>query len=189
MKKTLTIAFGLLIIASMVLAACQPQVQEVIKEVVVTEVVEKIVEGEVQTVVETKIVEIVVTPEPEVVEEPVTLYWNYATEPPTLDPSLATDTTSVDLDGNMFIGLTKFHPVTGDLTPYLATEWTAGEDADGNQTWTFTLREDVAWVNYDPTTGETTQEVDADGNPRFVNAFDVEYGVKRTVDPNTASDY
>ncbi len=31
--------------------------------------------------------------------------------------------------------------------------------------------------------------LDADGNPRFVNAGDVVYGVKRTCDPNTASDY
>jgi oligopeptide transport system substrate-binding protein len=44
-------------------------------------------------------------------------------------------------------------------------------------------------VKYDPVTGETTQEVDADGNPRFVNAYDAEYGVKRTVDPATGSDY
>ena len=44
-------------------------------------------------------------------------------------------------------------------------------------------------MNYDPVTGETTQEVDEDGNPRFVNAYDVEYGVKRTVDPATGSDY
>jgi oligopeptide transport system substrate-binding protein len=44
-------------------------------------------------------------------------------------------------------------------------------------------------VRYDPVTGETTQEVDEDGNPRFVNAHDVVYGVKRTLDPDTGSDY
>ena len=187
MKKSITIIFGLLVIASMVLSACQPAaVEEVIKTVVVTEIVEK--EGE--TIVETQIVEVVVTPEPEApMAEPVTLDWNFGTEPPSLDPSLATDTTSVDVIRNTFISLTQFHPETGEVQPYLATDWAAGEDADGNPTYTFNLRDDIPWVNYDPTTGETTQAVDDEGNPRFVNAYDVEYGVKRTIDPNTASDY
>ncbi len=118
-----------------------------------------------------------------------TLNWNFGTEPPSLDPSLATDTTSVDVIANTFAGLTKFDPVTGEVIPSLATSWEQGEDAEGNQTWTFTMREDVPWVHYDPVTGETTQVVDEEDNPRFVNAHDVVYGVKRTVDPATASDY
>ena len=72
-------------------------------------------------------------------EDPVTLNWNWGTEPPTIDPSLATDTTSVDVVGNTFMGLTRFDPVTGEVIPYLATSWESGEDADGNQTWTFTI--------------------------------------------------
>lgn len=189
MKKKISIIFALLFVASMVLAACAQPAQEVVKTVIVTK--EVMVEGE--TIIETQIVEVIVTPEPEeeaaAEEQPVTLRWNWATEPPTADPSLATDTTSVDLIRNIFVGLTQFDPVTGEVLPYLATEWADGEDADGNQTWTFKLRDDIAWVNYDPTTGETTQEVDEEGNPRFVNANDVVYGVKRTIDPATASDY
>jgi oligopeptide transport system substrate-binding protein len=123
------------------------------------------------------------------VKAPVTLHWNYGVEPPTLDPALAIDQASVDVIRNMFVGLTQFNPDTGDVEPYLATEWVQGEDADGNQTWTFTLRKDTAWVHYDPITGETTQEVDADDKTRFVNAYDVVFGTKRTVDPETASDY
>lgn len=62
MKKSISIVFALLVIASMVLAACaQPTPETIVETVVVTEVVE--VEGE--TVVETQIVEVVVTPEPE----------------------------------------------------------------------------------------------------------------------------
>ncbi|MGB2911083.1 MAG: hypothetical protein WBB55_10910, partial [Anaerolineales bacterium] len=188
MKKKISIIFALLFVASMVLAACAQPAQEVIKTVIVTK--EVMVEGE--QVIVTEIVEVIVTPEPEEVmaeEQPVTLHWNWQTEPPTADPSLATDTTSVDMIRNIFVGLTQFDPVTGEVLPYLATEWADGEDADGNQTWTFKLRDDIAWVRYDPTTGETTQEVDEDGNPRFVNANDVVYGVKRTIDPATASDY
>ncbi len=185
MKKSITIIFGLLVIASMVLSACQPAVEEVIKTVVVTEIVEK--EGE--TIVETQIVEVVVTPEPEMEEaEPVTLEWNWGTEPPTMDPALTTDTTSVTGVENMFVGLTVLTEA-GDVEPFLATDWEQGEDADGNPTYTFNLRDDIPWVKYDPVTGETTQEVDEEGNPRFVNAYDVVYGAQRTVNPDTASDY
>lgn len=189
-KKNLFIVFTVLLIGGILLAACaapKPETIEVIKTVVVTQ----IVEGEVVEVVVTEIVEVEVEVEvaPEAAPEPITLDWNWGTEPPTADPSLATDTTSVDLDGNLFVGLTRFHPVTGEISPYLATTWDVGEDADGNQTWTFYLRDDIAWVNYNPITGETTQVVDDEGNPRFANAHDVVYGVQRTVDPATASDY
>jgi len=115
--------------------------------------------------------------------DPVTLNWNWSTEPPTIDPSLATDTTSVDVVGNTFVGLTKFDPISGAVSPYLATSWESGTDADGNQTWTFTLRDDIDWVKYNAETGKVEKQ------DRKVNANDVVYGVKRTVDPATASDY
>jgi oligopeptide transport system substrate-binding protein len=185
-SKTLLILFSLLAITGLFLVACQPQTVETVRTVVVTEVVE--VEGE--TVVVTEIVEVPVTMEPAPEEEqPVTLSYNLATEPPNIDPGLATDTTSVTVAGNMFQSLTFQDPETFEITPGLATSWEAGTDADGNQTWTFHMRDDVPWVNYDPLTGETTQEVDDEGNPRFVNANDVVYAVKRVLDPNTASDY
>jgi ABC-type oligopeptide transport system substrate-binding subunit len=108
MRKSIAVLFALLIATSLVLASCaQPQVQEVVKTVVVTQVVE----GEVVEVVVTEIVEVEVevpaeAEEPMEEEIPVTLHWNYGTEPPTADPSLATDTTSVDVDTNLFVGLT-----------------------------------------------------------------------------------
>ena len=146
MRKSIAVLFALLIATSLVLASCtQPQVQEVVKTVVVTQVVE----GEVVEVVVTEIVEVEVPAEAE--DKPVTLHWNYGSEPPTADPSLATDTTSVNVDTNLFVGLTM-QDDAGNALPYLATEWEEGEDADGNPTWTFYLRDDIAWVNYDPTT-------------------------------------
>ena len=186
---------------ALVLVACQPEtvVETVVEQVEVTRVITETVVEEGESVEVTRVVteveqvevtrEVAVEAEEEEMMQPVTLNINWGGEPPTVDPSLATDTTSVDVVGNTFVGLTKFHPVTGDISPYLATEWTSGEDADGNQTWTFSLRDDIAWVKYNPVSGETTQEVDADGNPRFVNAHDVAYGVTRTVNPETASDY
>ena len=188
MKKKISIIFALLFVASMVLAACAQPAQEVIKTVIVTK--EVIVEGE--TIIETQIVEVIVTPEPEPEaeepEEPTTLLWNWGAEPPTMDPALTEDTTSVTGVENMFVGLTVLTE-SGEVEPFLATDWELGEDADGNPTYTFNLRDDIPWVKYDPVSGETTQEVDEDGNPRFVNANDVVYGVKRTLDPETASPY
>jgi hypothetical protein len=66
-KKSVFVAFSLLMVATMVLSACAPQVQEVIKtvevqvekEVVTTVEVEKEVVKEVET-----IVEVTATPEP-----------------------------------------------------------------------------------------------------------------------------
>jgi len=178
MRKRLLVLFSVLIVGALLLTACgTPEVETVVETV--------IVEREGETVIETVVVE----KEAEAEMQPVTLNWNWATEPPTLDPSLATDTTSVDVINNLFTGLTQFDPVSGEVSPALATEWTAGTNADGDATWTFTLRDDIAWVNYNPVTGETSQVTDADGNPLFVDAHDVVYGVKRTVDPATGSDY
>lgn len=186
------------LILALVVVACQAEpetvVEERVVEVEVTRVITETVIEEGQEVEVTRVVqevvEVAVTAVPEPgPEKPITLAWNFSTEPPTADPSLATDTTSVDVITNMNVGLTQFDPVTGEVLPYLATDWEIGEDADGNQTWTFNLRDDIAWVNHNPKTGETTQVMDADGNPEFVDAHDVVYGVKRTINPDTGSDY
>ncbi len=191
-KKTLLLVVVIAMLAAVAAqcgAAPTPETVTVVQTVVVT----KEVKGETITVVETVEKEVVVTKEVQVEVAPatrydnkVTLHVNLGTEPPTLDPALATDTTSVDIDRNLFVGLTEFDPVTGDVSPMLATDWSVSDDG---LTWTFNLRNDIPWVHYDPSTGETVQVTDTDGNPRFVNAYDVEYGTKRTIDPNTASDY
>ena len=68
----------------------------------------------------------------------------------------------------------------------MATDWSVSEDG---LVWTFNMRDDVPWVAYNPATGEATVVTDDDGAPRMVNAHDVEYAVKRTLDPATGSDY
>jgi oligopeptide transport system substrate-binding protein len=181
---------------TLVLAACQPETVEVTRVVeqevtrVVTEtVVEEGEEVEVTRVV-TEVVEVEAEPEEEAMAaDVVTLNYNWGTEPPQGDPALATDTTSVRLTGNTFVGLTKLDQETAEVLPYLATAWEVGEDDQGNQTWTFTLRDDIPWVKYDVVAGEVVQDMDEEGNPRFVMPSDVEYGVKRTIDPVTGSQY
>ncbi|MEK6221164.1 MAG: peptide ABC transporter substrate-binding protein, partial [Chloroflexota bacterium] len=117
---------------------------------------------------------------------PVTLRINWGTEPPALDPALATDSTSIDVIHNLFAGLTQFDPVDGSVLPYLATSWDVSDDG---LTYTFHLRDDMAWVEYDRATGVVSEVKDEDGNTRYVTAFDVEYGVKRTLNPDTGSGY
>lgn len=114
----------------------------------------------------------------------VTLDWNLGTEPPSLDPSLATDTSSVAILNETMLALTELDPDTQDAVPELATSWASSEDG---AVWTFNLRDDVAWVTYRD--GEVVEVVDEGGSPRIVNAHDVVYGVKRTCDAATASDY
>jgi len=184
LSKKWAVLFGVLVISGLILTACpQPTPQVVEKVVKETVVIEKEVPVEVQKIVEVtkevvveKVVEVTPTPSPE--EEKITLHINLGTEPPTLDPALATDTTSVDLLRNLAVGLTQLTP-DGDVLPMLATSWDISEDG---LEYTFHLRDDAVWVEYNAATGEVEVQ-------RPVTAHDVVYGTKRTLDPRTASDY
>ena len=90
------------------------------------------------------------------------------TEPPTLDPGLATDSTSIDVVTQLFEGLIAFDDGAEPIG--LGAEQVTVSD-DG-LTYTFTLREEPRW---------------SDGKP--VTAQDYEWAWKRNVDPRTASDY
>ena len=102
-----------------------------------------------------------------------TVSWVIGSEPPSLDPCLATDSISIDMVENLFLGLTDlaFDVFTNEtvVMPELATSWEVSEDG---LVWAFHMRKDVKW---------------SDGKP--VTAHDVEYAVRRTCDPATASDY
>ena len=100
------------------------------------------------------------------------------TEPPSLDPSKATDTTSHFLIKQMFMGLATFDSAA-NVVPQLATEWTVSDDG---LVWTFKMRDDVNWVHRNASTGEFE-------DLGQVTAQDVVYGVTRTLNPDTASDY
>jgi oligopeptide transport system substrate-binding protein len=202
LRKKWAALLALVVVSTLVLSACQPQtvivekevqvtqvvtevVKEVVKETVVVEGTPEVVEKEVTKIVE-KEVEVVVTPTPVPSEEPVTLNVNLGTEPPQVDPALSTDTTSVQVDEALFLGLTDFDDETSEVIPELATDWSVSDDG---LVWTFNMRDDVPWVRYNPATGETVIMTDDEGNPRMVTAHDVEYAVKRTINPATGSDY
>jgi oligopeptide transport system substrate-binding protein len=174
-NKTFALA-TILIVASMVMAACQPApVAE--PEVIVQTVM---VEGESQ------IIEVTATPEPAPEAKKVLNVRLGPGDIPTLDPALGTDTSSIQIIIETFVGLTRADEVTNVVQPGMATSWDISEDG---LTYTFNLRDDVPWVKYDGVSESVVEVLDCEGNPRMVTAFDFEYGTKRTIAPETASDY
>lgn len=182
---------GLLLVVAVLLsgmAACRGVAQPVTITVVETVVVEREVQGDSKTVVETVEVEKEVVKEvvvEKIVEREaapdagrIRLDTVIAGEPPALDPALAMDIDSHFFIDQMFVWLTGFDQA-GQVVPELATDWTVSDDG---LTWTFTLRDDIHWVHRHPQTGEF-EDLEA------VTARDVLYGVTRTLDPRTASDY
>ena len=87
---------------------------------------------------------------------------------PTLDISKATDSKSFLVLGNILEGLTTLDK-DGNVVPAIAESWTQSEDG---KTWTFNIRKDAKWSN-----GES------------ITAKDFEYSFKRTLNPDTASQY
>ena len=92
-------------------------------------------------------------------------------EPPTLDWSKSTDTTSSLLIQNIMEGLTEydFSKKHVQLKPALAARWTSTED---KKTWSFFLREDVLWTD-----GKKLSPND------FISAWE------RLLNPKTGSEY
>jgi oligopeptide transport system substrate-binding protein len=89
-------------------------------------------------------------------------------EPQTLDPHRGEGVPSSNLHRDLFEGLTIEAP-DGQVIPGVAQSWEIS--ADGT-VYTFTLRTDARWSNGDP-----------------VTAYDFEYGLRRSVDPATLSNY
>lgn len=102
--------------------------------------------------------------------EPAVLDINLGTEPATLDPARARPGPTLDVLNQLFAGLTRYDHVNTGVLPGLATEWDVSEDG---RTYTFSLRENVAWVN---------QAGDAVG---VLTADDVVYTIRRLCHPET----
>lgn len=176
-NKTL-LAVSLFIVASMVLAACQPA--PVSPEAIVETVV---VEGEGE--------EQIVVVEGEAAEEAApaaekVLRLSINTDFPTIDPAYAWDVSGIQIIESTTVGLTRQNEQTAQNELGMASGYTVSEDG---LTYTFTIRDGVPWVRWDAIGGEVVQVLDCDGNPRMVGAADFEYGMRRTMTPATAADY
>ena len=176
-KKFILLSLGL-IMADLALAACQapaPFVGQVAK----TDVVEKTAAPAVTQPVQTSVAQLdeVAVASVSADDETVVLHANLTAEPPTLDPSLATDSVSLNVIENLFMGLTNV-TTDGTVEPELARNWGVSDDG---LTYTFQMRDDASWVRFQPESG--VEELGP------VTAFDVVYGAKRTCDPRTGSGY
>jgi oligopeptide transport system substrate-binding protein len=111
-------------------------------------------------------------------DNPVTLY-SIGSMISSFDPQVATDADSITPVVNMFIGLTDMDPKTSTIRPAAATKWSKNDAGD---VWTFTIRDDIPWVHWDPSTQEATEV-------RKLVAGDFEYGIKRACDPRLGGLY
>jgi oligopeptide transport system substrate-binding protein len=68
---------------------------------------------------------------------------------PTLDPSLATDTSSTQIIELTSVGLTRQNEETAAVEPGMAESWDIKDNEDGTQTVTFHLITGVPWVRWD----------------------------------------
>jgi oligopeptide transport system substrate-binding protein len=66
---------------------------------------------------------------------------------------------------------------------------TGYEVSDDGLTYTVDIMDNVPWVHYNAETGQVEVVKDCQGNDRMVTAQDFVYGITRTIDPATASDY
>jgi oligopeptide transport system substrate-binding protein len=98
-----------------------------------------------------------------------TMTIGWGTEPPSLDPGLALDTTSSNVLLNIMDPLIRLDVKTLEAQPSLAESWDISEDG---KTVTLHLRQDGKWTNGDP-----------------VVASDFVYSWKRTLSPELAADY
>ena len=75
-------------------------------------------------------------------------------DPLTFNPALANDSSSSDVLGYLFEGLTQISWLTGKMEPNLAQSW---EHSDDGLTWTFHLRRDVLWHDGRPFTAHDVE--------------------------------
>lgn len=173
MRTKVWMALSVLLALTLVLAACQPTAPtpQIIVETVVVEGTPKVV---------------VATPQvtqPAEQRKVLRLAWGPG-DIPTIDTALAVDVISIQLIDEMTVGLTRQNEQTAELELAMATDVKTSDDG---RTYTFTIKEGVPWVRYNGK--EVEQVLDCEGNPRYVTAYDFEYGILRTLNPATASDY
>ncbi|MBE7941318.1 MULTISPECIES: peptide ABC transporter substrate-binding protein [Ramlibacter] len=96
-----------------------------------------------------------------------TLVRNNGSEPETLDPALAESVGANNITRDLFEALTA-NDAEGRIVPGLAERWEQKDPL----TWVFHLRGNARWSNGEP-----------------VTAGDVVYGIRRFLDPKTASTY
>ena len=104
----------------------------------------------------------------------------------TIDPSLATQSAEIQIAETTSLGVVRQNETTAEIETAMATGY---EVSDDGLTYTVHIMEGVPWVHYNADSGQVEVVKDCSGNDRTVTAQDFAYGIVRTIDPATASDY
>jgi len=155
---------GLVVIASLVLTACQPQTVTVVTVVAGTPQV--VTKTEVKT--ETKEVQVVITATPKPVEKAKVLRVNGGGYPDIIDPQKSSFVGEIAHLHLMYEGLTRFNEKL-ETVPGAAEKWEYNKDATE---LTFTLRKGLKY---------------SDGSP--LTAARYAFSIKRNINPKTAGEY
>jgi len=104
----------------------------------------------------------------------------------TLDPSLSEVSAEHTIITLLFPGVTVQDELTAEVVSGIASSWDLSDDG---LVYTYHLIPEIPWVRVNQDTGEVEQIMDDSGNPEYVTAQDIIYGITRTLDPETASPY
>ncbi len=104
----------------------------------------------------------------------------------TIDPSLATQSAEIQIAETTSLGVVRQNETTAEIELAMATGY---EVSDDGLTYTVHIMEAVPWVHYNAESGQVEVAKDCQGDDRIVTAQDFAYGLIRTIDPATASDY
>ena len=165
MRNKLFIITSLLVLASMVLAACGTKTVVETKEVPATVIVTELVPGE-ERVVEKVITATPAPEEPEV--KPAVLRINLGTYPDIIDPQKSSFVNEIAHLQMIYEGLTRLNEKL-ETVAGAAEKWEYNDDATEV---TFTLRPDLKY---------------SDGT--LLNAKRYEYSILRNINPETAGEY
>jgi peptide/nickel transport system substrate-binding protein len=104
----------------------------------------------------------------DIIQYPITV------DPEHLNPFIA-DTISIGtVNRNIYEGLTRYNSVTGDIDPAIAESWEVSTNADGQQVFTFNIREGVLFHDI----------ADVDLESRAVTASDILWNYKVALHPD-----
>src|SRR5689334_2958810 len=104
----------------------------------------------------------------------------------TIDPSLATQSAEIQIAETTSLGVVRQNETTAEIELAMATDYAVSDDG---LTYTVHIMSGVPWVHYNADSGQVEVVKDCQGKDRTVTAQDFAYGIVRTIDPATASDY
>jgi oligopeptide transport system substrate-binding protein len=104
----------------------------------------------------------------------------------TIDPALATQSAEIQIAETTSLGVVRQNETTAEIELAMAA---GHEVSDDGLTYTVDIMDNVPWVHYNADTDQVEVVKDCQGNDRMVTAQDFVYGIVRTIDPATASDY